>query len=194
MREFVWLEALREGDYSWFDELVEAYQNRIYALAYRKTLDASEAEDLAQEIFLQFYRKLPLFRGEAALSTWLYRVALNCAASYIRKRRTPLLPGAPPEAISDAEAPGDGLLERERSATVMSALAGLKNKEREVLELFYFQQHSTAEVSEVLGIAPRGVETRLRRARESLRRALTGTGYFEEVTGDARERSIRALV
>ncbi len=99
-----------------------------------------------------------------------------------------------PEVVAGGETPGDGLLERERSETVMSALSRLKNKEREVLELFYFQRYSTAMIAEVLGIAPRGVETRLRRARESLRRALTGTGYFEEVTGDASERSIRALV
>ncbi len=193
MRESEWLDLLREGNFDWFEELVDAYKHRVYALCYRKTFDASEAEDLAQEIFLQFYRKLPLFRGEAALSTWLYRVALNCAASYVRKRRTPLLPGAPPEMASEGE-PGDELLERERSETVMNALSRLKNKEREVLELFYFQRHSTAKVAEILGIAPRGVETRLRRARESMKRALAGTGYFEEVTGDARNGSIRALV
>ncbi len=193
MRESDWLEALSEGNFDWFGELVEAYKHRIFALSYRKTLDSAEAEDLAQEIFLQFYRKLPLFRGEAALSTWLYRVALNCAASYVRKRRTPLLPGAPPEIACEGE-PGDELMQRERSETVMSALSRLKNKEREVLELFYFQRRTTAQISDILGVAPRGVETRLRRARESMRRALEGTGYFEEVTGDAGKRSIRALV
>lgn len=194
MQEDRWLSALGEGRMDWFGELVEAYQSRIYALAYRKTFDAAEAEDLAQEIFLQFYRKLPQFRGEAALSTWLYRVALNRAASYVRKRKPQLLPEAPPEEADGGPLPGDALLERERTQTVYLALSRLKDKEREVLELFYFQRHSTAAIAEILGIAPRGVETRLRRARERMRRALSGTGYFEEVTDDARNRSLRALV
>lgn len=185
MHEGEWLQALRDGDLSWFPELVDAYKDKIYALAYRKTRNAADAEDLAQEIFLQFYRKLPLFRGEAALSTWLYRVAFNRAASYLRKR-TPVPIGVAPNQFEDD--PGDGLLGAERAKTVLEAMARLRPREREVLELFYFQGHSTARTAEILGISGRGVETRLRRARERMKRILDDMNYCEEVKDDAGKR------
>lgn len=190
MAEAEWLDALRAGNLDWFPELVQAYQHRIYALAYRKTSNAADAEDLAQEIFLQFYRKLPLFRGDAALSTWLYRVALNRAASYRRTnwREERQNESWEPEAPPDDEQADTRLLNAERRQAVLSAMAKLRTHEREVLELFYFQRHSTARLAEILGLAPRGVETRLRRARARMKKLLGETGYFEEVDADGNAR------
>ena len=180
MQEERWLAALQRGELEWFPELVEAYQHRIYALSVRHTRNTTEAEDLAQEIFLHFYRKINQFRGESQLSTWLYRVALNKAASYMRKRRWPLAFTSSAPGVSD-DSPGaeQVILRYERHAQLHMALAHLHTRDREVLELFYFQELSTQRIAQILQLAPRSVETRLYRARERLKPLLSD--YFEEV-------------
>ena len=82
------IERCRAGDDSAFGELVDCYKNLVYGLVYRMVSDRSRVDDLAQEVFLKVYRGLPYFRGEARLSTWIFRIVQNvCAAA--RSRRPP---------------------------------------------------------------------------------------------------------
>src|SRR6202165_2835701 len=74
-RELV--ERCRRGDEGAFQELVEGYKNLVFALIARTVQDRTRAEDLAQEVFLRIHRGLPYFRGEARLSTWIYRIVAN---------------------------------------------------------------------------------------------------------------------
>src|SRR3954464_15757760 len=74
-RELV--ERCRSGDERAFQELVERYKRLVFALIARTVQDRSRAEDLAQEVFLRIHRGLPYFRGEARLSTWIYRIVAN---------------------------------------------------------------------------------------------------------------------
>src|SRR5215472_18677381 len=77
--------ALR-GDEEAFAALFSAHKNKIYSLCLRMTSNTAEAEDLTQDAFLQVFRKLATFRGDSALSTWLYRVALNTVLMHFRKK------------------------------------------------------------------------------------------------------------
>src|SRR4029077_17739523 len=70
-------ERCRRGDEGAFEELVEGYKNLVFALIARTVQDRTRAEDLAQEGFLRIHRGLPYFRGEARLSTWIYRIVAN---------------------------------------------------------------------------------------------------------------------
>src|SRR5438094_10218593 len=74
-RELV--ERCRQGDDTAFQELVDRYKDLVFALIARATQDRSRADDLAQEVFLKIHRGLPYFRGEARLSTWIYRIVAN---------------------------------------------------------------------------------------------------------------------
>src|SRR5512140_3779017 len=74
-RELV--ERCRSGDERAFQDLVDRYKNLVYALIARTVQDRSRAEDLAQDVFLRIHRGLPYFRGEARLSTWIYRIVAN---------------------------------------------------------------------------------------------------------------------
>src|SRR5207237_574097 len=74
-RELV--ERCRSGDETAFQDLVDRYKGLVFALIARTVLDRSRAEDLAQEVFLRIHRGLPYFRGEARLSTWIYRIVAN---------------------------------------------------------------------------------------------------------------------
>src|SRR5229473_8146020 len=82
-RELV--ERCRSGDEHAFQELVDRYKDLVFALIARTVQDRSRAEDLAQEVFLRIHRGLPYFRGEARLSTWIYRIVANvCLQSQAR--------------------------------------------------------------------------------------------------------------
>ena len=87
--EAQFLERLKAGDATAFNRLVEERHSDIYALLYRLTEDAEEARDLTQETFLQAFRNIAGFRGDADLRTWLYRIAVNQARNRWRwwKRR-----------------------------------------------------------------------------------------------------------
>src|SRR5690349_24628168 len=86
-RELV--ERCRRGDEGAFQELVEQYKDLVFAIIARTVQDRSRAEDLAQDVFLRVHRGLPYFRGEARLSTWIYRIAANvCVQDHPRTAPT----------------------------------------------------------------------------------------------------------
>lgn len=80
------VQRAREGDADAFASLFNAHKSKIYSLCLRMTCNTAEAEDLTQDAFLQAFRKLGTFRGDSALSTWLYRVAVNTVLMHLRKK------------------------------------------------------------------------------------------------------------
>src|SRR5215510_13889671 len=82
------IERCRTGDDIAFGELVERYKHLVYGMVWRLTSDRSQTDDLAQEVFLKVYRGLPYFRGEARLSTWIFRIVSNVCAQDRVQRRT----------------------------------------------------------------------------------------------------------
>src|SRR5205085_8338782 len=149
--EAQFLERLKSGDVIAFNRLVEERHADIYALLYRLTEDPEEARDLTQETFLQAFRSIAGFRGEADLRTWLYRIAVNQARNrwrwWKRRRRdrtvsldapvgdegsAPLSAGLTNEGERDPE---QQALARERERALRSALSTLSRPYREVIVL-----------------------------------------------------------
>src|SRR5688572_30899378 len=93
------IERCRSGDDTAFAELVDRYKDLVYGLIYRMIADRSQADDLAQEVFLKVHRGLPYFRGEARLATWIYRIVANVCVQARSKRR---------EFVAAAELPDRG--------------------------------------------------------------------------------------
>src|SRR5437763_11618669 len=92
--------------------LVERHQRQLYRLALRMTGSEADAQEVLQEAFLNAYQKLPLFRGEAQFSSWLYRIAANSALMRLRrKRRTPDAVGEQPLELAGARFSADGYLD-----------------------------------------------------------------------------------
>src|ERR671913_87575 len=80
------IERCRKGDDTAFGELVDRYKDLVYGLVYRMVSDRTQTDDLAQEVFLKVHRGLPYFRGEARLSTWIYRIVQNvCVQARTRR-------------------------------------------------------------------------------------------------------------
>ena len=85
------IERAKQGDAEAFQALYDRHKRRVYSLCLRMTANTAEAEDLAQEAFLQLYRKIATFRGESAFSTWLHRLSVNVVLMHLRKKSLPVV-------------------------------------------------------------------------------------------------------
>jgi RNA polymerase sigma-70 factor (ECF subfamily) len=179
-REAALLEGLRgssaAGRQAAFQELFSAFHRPLLGLCHHLTADRAEAEDALQEVFLALHRALPGFRGEARLSTWVYRIALRTAL-HVRARRprntTPLdAQSAAMEVPDTGVAPDQLASARQESARLARAMEKLSAEHRAVLSLFAVEGLSHAEVAEALGIPLGTVWSRLHLARKKLLAAL----------------------
>jgi len=149
--------------------LLQAYRRRVFALAFSFLRDRDAAEDVAQEVFVRLWRALPRYDGRASLSTWIYTITRNASVSALRARRTessledPLVLQAVEE--SAAEVPDDAAADR---ASLLRLVDSLPEKQRQVVILFYMDERSHEEVSEMLAMPVGTVKTLLHRARARL--------------------------
>ncbi|TVQ88785.1 MAG: sigma-70 family RNA polymerase sigma factor [Deltaproteobacteria bacterium] len=190
------VERFKKGDRHAFDVLVQRYQDRVYSLSYRWMGDEQLALDLSQDVFIALYRSLGRFRGEAKLSTWVYRVVLNHARNKRQYRRRRHLDHHEPlegeRAVSDERSPKrqfasegpppDAGMERQDAVdAVQRALEELPADQREIIVLRDIEDLSYEEIAELLGV-PRGtVKSRLHRARLQLGRVLVRSTSVEDV-------------
>lgn len=168
------------GDRTAFDEIVNRYERRVWAICLRMTGDPEDARDASQDAFITAFRSLGSFRGEAQLSTWLHRVAVNASLDVIRRRtrrRTEPLEEAG-ERPSDAPGPDEEAVRAHRAAEVHRALAHLAPDHRAVVVLHDLQGLQYPEVAEVLDVPVGTVKSRLHRARMELARLL---GHLKDV-------------
>ncbi|HVO13261.1 MAG TPA: sigma-70 family RNA polymerase sigma factor [Vicinamibacteria bacterium] len=173
----------REGDTAAFARLVSLHERMVFNLAARLLGDAEEARDVAQEVFLQVYRRLGRFEGRSSLKTWIYRIVVNQCHNrrrfwhrHGRDREDPL-----DERLAAPRAPGrrppgpyEEACAQERARTVQQALLRLPFPQRSVLVLREVEGLSCEEVAAALGIPDGTVKSRLSRAREALRQSLAG--------------------
>lgn len=170
------VDAAREGDRRAFDELVRLTYGDVYNLAIRLTGNEADANDVVQDTYVRAYRGLRRFRGDASFSTWLYRIASNCASSFLSRRGRHRH-----ESLSDADEAvtidpaHDPSLHAEASslrASIERALEQLPHRLRAVIELRDLEDLSHREIAERLGISESATKVRLHRARRTLRRLL----------------------
>jgi RNA polymerase sigma-70 factor (ECF subfamily) len=163
-----------QGDEGAFGELLIRHQSAVYGFARRFLADAQEAEDVAQETFLRLYRVSGHFRPDAALRTFLLRIAKNLCIDQLRKKRPELMEELP-EAASD-ETPLDlleGAIEMDR---LEKAIDKLPANQRSAVLLRHGEQLSYRRVAEVMDLSVGAVESLLVRARRTLRRNLGAAG------------------
>lgn len=180
------------GDDSAFETIVGRYQARVFRLACRLTSE-TDAPDVLQETFLQVYRHLPAFRGDAAFRTWLYRIATNAALMLRRarsRRPSESLEQFLPQFDSDGRhvatpaqlqiaASADELLDRRFLAEkAREGIARLPDVYRDAFVLRDLEELTTTDVAETLGVEPATVRQRVHRARLMLR------GYLSNLVGD----------
>ena len=173
------------------EQIYEAYSPRIYNLCRRLLNNDADAQDVTQDIFLQVMRKLPEYRGESALPTWLYRVAVNAALAFRRKRGIQdehYLHDPHEDFLEDGghaakihhwvREPEERALDHEKQQIIEAAIAKLPDVYRDVYVLADVEDLHSQEIADMLGLGLPAVKSRLHRARSILRRTLAP--YFEE--------------
>lgn len=171
------IERSLRGDSAAFGSLVRKYQDRLFNTVVHVAGSREEAEDVAQEAFVQAYVKLSSFHRESAFYTWLYRIAFNIAVSRRRRKKSEVSldasrEDAGREPAGDVEAPGEHLLREERAGLVHSALAALSEEHRSILVLREMEGFEYEQISEILDLPTGTVRSRLHRARLQLREQL----------------------
>ena len=171
------VERLRRGDPAAFDELVARFRPRLARLAYRLLGWSDEAEDVVQDVFVAALEHLPRrFRGGSSLATWLTAVTVNRCRRHRRRwvaRWRRLLRLRERSGAPDAAAPAGELSEaRDELRRVREAVQALPGRDREVVVLYYLEQHSVAEICQILGAGKGAIDVRLHRARKRLKELL----------------------
>lgn len=161
-----------QGDLAAFEELVRRHEQRIYNLSLRMLGRPEDARDATQETFLAALRKLPSFRGDSSLGTWLHRVGMNACYDILRRRKRRAEEGMPENPIA---APGDFAESSAEALDVQRALARVPEEFRAVLVLHDVQDLPYEEIAQVLGVPIGTVKSRLHRGRVGLARILAGT-------------------
>jgi len=149
--------------------VLQAYRRKVFALAFSFLRDRDAAEDVTQEVFVKLWRALPRYDGRASLSTWIYTITRNASVSALRARRNvsslddPQVLQAVEESTADVSE--DAGADR---ASLLRLVESLPERQRQVVILFYMDERSHEEVSEMLAMPVGTVKTLLHRARARL--------------------------
>lgn len=163
------IESSRRGDTEAFEALVERHQRMIHALTFRMSGSEADAADLAQDAFVQAWRRLDAFRGEAKFSSWLYRIAVNLCLNW---RSSAVRESNARERWATEFAPEHGLPDEARSHRVQEALMRLPGRQRAAVVLTTYDGLNHAEAARVLGCSETTVSWRVFAARAKLKRWL----------------------
>lgn len=170
------VERARNDDDLAFRTLVERHGTNVFRTAVRVTGNRQAAEDVVQETFLKVYRQLRRFDGRARFSTWLYRIAMNCAIDQVRKDNRRSRHAETGEAI-ETVATHDPSQERLLSSTeiagaVRGCLAAMSPSERAAFVLRHYEGRTIAEIAQILGVRTNACKSTIFRAVQKLRAAL----------------------
>ena len=182
MNEVELIQGLRNGDEAAFNFLVKNYQDRVYNTAIGIVQNAEDAEDVAQEVFIQVYRSIHNFKGESKLSTWLYRIATTRSLDLLRSRKSKKRFGfiqrlfgegnEPLHEIPDFNHPGIAMDRKENAAKLFKAIAQLPENQKTAFTLYKLEDLSYQEVSDVMQTSVAAVESLMHRAKQNLKKML----------------------
>lgn len=183
MNEEQLVKELQKDNPDVFPVLVELYKNRVFSMAFKFTNDYNESEDLAQDIFLKIYKEIKNFRFECKLSTWIYKISINTCIDWKKKNRKIKIINFtsmekrdnhnPLNNVSDEGLlPEDALVGTEQKSEIHQVIYNLPDIYKSVIILYHFNNLTYREISMVLKIPEKTVETRLYRARRKLKEEL----------------------
>jgi RNA polymerase sigma-70 factor (ECF subfamily) len=159
------------------DEIMHRHGQEILQLVYSYVKNRSIAEDLTQDIFVKCYKSLHTYSGKARIRTWLWRIAINHCKDYLKSwyARNVILTEKETEPVYHQDKTVEQtVIQKGEDQELAEAVMELPIKYREVIYLFYFEELSIKEISEVTDIKENTVKTRLRRAKGLLKERLEG--------------------
>lgn len=195
MRDEELVSYIVKGKAELFSAIIDRYQSKVYSTAFHYTHDYEEARDLTQEIFIKLYNSLASYKNNASFSTWLYRIAVNRCIDWTRKKKlqtvSVVCDGSEEETdiydiLEDGGiGPEEELIRQENKDYIKKVVEGLPEIYKTVIILYYFEDFSPQEISDITGIPKRTIETRLFRAKRLLKLRL------EECIGGGEKHELR---
>lgn len=162
--------------------MVDLYKDRVYNTCVSMLHQQEDAEDVAQEVFIEVYKSKNSFRGDAQMSTWIYRIAVNKCLEFLRKKKTKkrwaiLLDwtewkGKEKGDSHSTDHPGIALEQKERAQTLMKAIDKLPENQKVAITLYEFEQLSYKEIAEVMETTKSAIESLIFRAKKNLKKQL----------------------
>ena len=179
MRDEELVSYIVKGKTELFSVIVDRYQSKVFSTAYNYTHDHEEARDLTQEIFIKLYNNLQSYKNKASFSTWLYRIAVNRCIDWTRKKRlqtvSTIYDNSDDEldiydTIADSGGgPEEALIKQENKAYLRKVVEDLPEIYKTVIILYYFEDFSPQEISDITDVPKRTIETRLYRGKNLLK-------------------------
>ena len=178
------INLLKHNDSLAFRELVEKYQSLVVKTCFNIIRKQEDAEDIAQDVFVEVYQSINQFRLEARLSTWLYRISVNKSLNFVRKNKWKNLLSSIDNFISgekdrqrdihdlSAENAPETIEYQERSKILQTAIDGLTKNQRIAFMLSKYDDLSYQEISEIMDLSLSSVESLIHRAKLNLQKKL----------------------
>ena len=189
MNELELIERLKTGDDAAFKTIVEAWQDMVYNTSLGIVQNAQDAEDVAQEVFIQVYESVGQFKGDSKFSTWIYRIAVTKSLDHLRKKKRKKrfaflesLFGVNEEEVRhepDFHHPGITLENKENAAVLFKAIEKLPDNQKTAFALHKVEGLSYQEVAEVMETTVSSVESLMHRAKSNLKKILTE--YYQKM-------------
>ncbi len=184
MSETLFIEQLRAGKQSAFSQLLDDYQQKVFGTCISFIPNKEDAEDVAQEVFLEVFKSIHKFKGDSKLSTWIYKIATNKCLEFIRKKNTKKrfafmqtimgneIPLDKTSYFTEVNHPGILLENKEKSAIIFKAINTLPESQRVIFTLAKIDDKSYQEIVEITGKSLSSVESLMFRAKKGLQEKL----------------------
>jgi RNA polymerase sigma-70 factor, ECF subfamily len=171
------LESIAAGDKFAMQVLFQRHNVRVYRFVLRLTGNASLAEEIVSEVFLNVWRQAGTFESKCQVTTWLLTIARHKAVSVLRRRSEAELDDAMAATIADPSDDAETVLDRkDRSKTIRECMTRLSPLHREIIDLVYYHEKSVDEVARIVGAPKSTVKTRMFYARSHMAKLLTAAG------------------
>ena len=181
MEEKEILSGLKSGNREAFKNLVNAYSDRVYNTALGFLRNPEDAEDVAQEVFIEVFNSIGKFKGDSKLATWIYRITINKSLDFLKKRKSKkrfafvtsiFSKEGAAEDIPDFEHPGVLMENKERAKVLFSAISKLPDSQKTAFTLNKIEDLTYKEISDIMDTSVSSVESLIYRAKENLKKLL----------------------
>ena len=172
-----------QGDMKAFGVLVDRYKHMVFTLACRLLRNREDAEEVAQDTFVKAFKALDTYAGDAKFSTWLYKIAYNHSLDHLKKKKrtvdTVSIDQSKPTGLQVMNKVLEQLEQQDRSRLVKAAIDRLSEEDAAIITLFYFEDLSIREISEIVPLSLQTIKVRLYRGRKQLANLL-GTSLLKD--------------
>ncbi len=184
MNDQNFINQLQDGNQTAFSQLLDDYQQKVFGTCISFIPNKEDAEDVAQEVFLEVFKSISKFKGDSKLSTWIYKIATNKCLEFIRKKNTKKrfafmqsimgneIPLDKTSYFTEVNHPGIILENKEKSAIIFRAIDTLPENQRVVFTLAKVDSKSYQEIVEITGKSLSSVESIMFRAKKNLQEKL----------------------